>query len=338
MEATILIDAIYINDSGGKILLDYLLQELEKIGKKCIYLLDKRVEDKMAFLKNSTNEVHFLEASLYKRHMFYLKNRNRFSSVLCFGSLPPSIKLKAKVYTYMHSDLYIKVPKDSSRKFKILFFLKRKVLEFLEKNTDFWMLQTETVAKNFKNKFNISENKILQMPFYPIMRKNDNVIREKNTFLFVSNAVPHKNHIRLINAFCKFYDREKKGKLIITVDFSYQHLIELIDEKQKKGYPILNVGFIERENLADIYCSAEFLIYPSLAESFGLTILEAIECGCKVIGADLPYLYAVCEPSLTFNPFDENSIVKVLSLSLEGSVKDTQTKAYNKVDVLLDML
>ena len=51
MEATILIDAIYINDSGGKILLDYLLQELEKIGKKCIYLLDKRVEDKMAFLK-----------------------------------------------------------------------------------------------------------------------------------------------------------------------------------------------------------------------------------------------------------------------------------------------
>ena len=334
----LLIDAIYINDSGGKILLDYLLQELEKTDKKCIYLLDSRVEDKVFFLKNSTNEVHFLEASLYKRHMFYLKNRNRFSSVLCFGSLPPSIKLKAKVYTYMHSDLYIKVPKDSSRKFKFLFFLKRKVLQFLEKNTDFWMLQTETVAKNFKNKFNISENKILQMPFYPIMRKNDNVIREKNTFLFVSNAVPHKNHIRLINAFCKFYDREKKGKLIITVDFSYQHLIELIDEKQKKGYPILNVGFIERENLADIYSSAEFLIYPSLAESFGLGLAEAIDGGCKVIAADLPYTYQVCNPSLTFNPYSIDSIESAIIKSVTQELPESNKIITNDINQLILLL
>jgi len=334
----LLIDAIYINDSGGKILLDYLLQELEKTHKKCIYLLDKRVEGKMNFLKNSSNEIYYLEASLFKRHLFYLKNKSKFSSVLCFGDLPPSVKLKVKVYTYLHSDLYIKVPKESSAKFKFLFFLKRSVLNFFAKNSDFWMLQTDTITINFKNKFNISEHKILRVPFYPPMERNLNAEREKETFVFVSNAVPHKNHLRLINAFCKFYDQEKKGKLIITVDYSYQHLIDLIKAKQNQGYPIVNLGFIDRSELVNVYSSAEFLVYPSLAESFGLAILEAIDCGCKVIGAELPYLYAVCEPSLTFNPFDEDSIAKTLSLSLKEDLKFSQTKASNQIEALIKLL
>lgn len=338
MEGTILIDAIYINDSGGKILLDYLLQELEKTNKKCIYLLDKRVEGKVSFLKNSKNEIYFLEASLFKRHLFYLKNKDRIGSVLCFGDLPPSTKIKGNVYTYLHSDLYIKVPKDSSAKFKFLFFLKRSILKLFSKNSNFWVLQTETIAKNFSKKFNIAENKILQLPFYPPMQQKRNLIRENDTFAFVSNAVPHKNHLRLIHAFCRFYDSEKRGKLVITVDSMYQHLIELIEEKQNNGYPIVNLGFIEREKLIDVYCSSGFLVYPSLAESFGLAIIEAMNCGCKVIGADLPYLYAVCEPSLTFDPFDEDSITKILSLSLKENLKDSYAKVDNKIDALIDIL
>ncbi|WP_191736057.1 glycosyltransferase [Chryseobacterium caseinilyticum] len=334
----LLIDAIYINDSGGKILLDYLLQELEKSGRKCIYLLDKRVESKVPFLENTANEVYFLEGSLYKRHLFYLKHKRRIGSVLCFGDLPPSVKLKVKVYTYFHSELYIRVPQDSTLKYKSIFFLKRSVLRFLLKNSDFWMLQTETISENFRNKFKISEKKTLLLPFYPPLTKPGEIKRERDSFVFVSNAVPHKNHIRLINAFCKFYDQEKRGKLTITVDSFYQHLIHLIEEKQKQGYPIVNIGFIEREKLAEVYRSAEYLVYPSLAESFGLAILEAMDCGCKVIGADLPYLYAVCEPSLIFDPFDENSISKTLSLSLKGNLQPSLSKANNEIEALLKTL
>jgi len=338
MDNMLLIDAIYINDSGGKILLDYLLQELEKSGRKCIYLLDKRVEGQVDFLTDTANEVFFLEGSLYKRHLFYLKHKDRLSSVLCFGDLPPSIKLEAKVYTYLQSDLYIKVPKDSTFKFKFTFFLKQSVLRFLLKNSDFWMLQTETISRNFRSKFKISEDKLLLMPFYPPFRKDREFLREKDSFVFVSNAVPHKNHLRLINAFCKFYDQENKGKLTVTVDSFYQHLTDLIKEKQKQGYPIVNLGFIEREKLVEVYSSSEYLVYPSLAESFGLAILEAIDCGCKVIGADLPYLYAVCEPSLTFDPIDEDSITKTLSLSLKNTLQPSLSRAKNEIETLLKTL
>ncbi|KQT17892.1 hypothetical protein ASG31_03910 [Chryseobacterium sp. Leaf404] len=338
MENKLLIDAIYINDSGGKILLDYLLLELEKSGRKCIYLLDKRVEGNVDFLQNTANEVYFLEGSLYKRHLFYLKHKDRFASVLCFGDLPPSVKLKAKVFTYLQSDLYIKVPKDSSLKFRFLFFLKQTVLRFLCKNSDFWMLQTETISRNFRNKFNVAEDKLMLMPFYPPFRKERIMVREKDSFVFVSNAVPHKNHLRLINAFCKFFDNEKRGKLTVTVDPVYQNLISLIQEKQNLGYPIVNLGFVEREKLAEVYSASEFLVYPSLAESFGLAILEAIDCGCKVIGADLPYLYAVCKPSLTFNPLDEDSIAKTLSLSLKTTLQPSLSKTENEIEKLLKTL
>jgi hypothetical protein len=42
----ILIDALYINNSGGKVLLDYLIEELEKTDKEVFYLLDERIQKK----------------------------------------------------------------------------------------------------------------------------------------------------------------------------------------------------------------------------------------------------------------------------------------------------
>lgn len=338
MEAELLIDAIYINNSGGKILLDYLIQELEKSEKKVFYLLDKRVEKTVPYLSETKNNVIFLEASLINRHKFYTSNKNKFTSVLCFGDLPPSIKLNAKVFTYFHQQLYIKVPADTPIVHKIMFFLKRTVLRMLFKNSDFWILQTEVIKNNFKNKFKVNDNKLLLLPYYPPMIIPTEVEKVKSTYVYISNAPPHKNHIRLINAFCSFFDQHQEGNLILTVDDNFNDLLNFIKEKQVQNYPIINIGFVAREELGKIYQSAEYVVYPSLAESFGLGIIEAIDCGCKIIGADLPYMYAVCEPSITFDPLDENSITKALSLSLEKNINPSLSKVENQMEELLSVM
>ena len=62
--------------------------------------------------------------------------------------------------------------------------------------------------------------KIEIIPFYKSFKKNEdigNIEKIPNSFLYVSNAYPNKNHLRLIDAFCNFYDKYKKGKLIVTV-------------------------------------------------------------------------------------------------------------------------
>ena len=96
----ILVDALYINSGGGKVLLDYLIQELEKTDKKIYYLLDNRIKDNIQQIKD-TNKVLYLPASFNKRHLFYKENKNLFSTVLCFGNLPPNIKIKNATVLYV---------------------------------------------------------------------------------------------------------------------------------------------------------------------------------------------------------------------------------------------
>ena len=165
------------------------------------------------------------------------------------------------------------------------------------------------------------------------------IIREKNTYLYVSNATPHKNHQRLIDVFCQFYNKYQFGKLILTVNKDYPEVLELIESKIKKGYPIENIGFVDRLTLQKKYLSSEFLIFPSLTESFGLGLIEAIECGCKVIGADLPYTYEVCEPSFVFNPYDENSIFHAFEKTLSSqTIKPSLPRIENNINQIISLL
>ena len=41
----ILIDAVYINESGGKVLFDYLIEQMERQNLSIFYLIDKRIEN-----------------------------------------------------------------------------------------------------------------------------------------------------------------------------------------------------------------------------------------------------------------------------------------------------
>lgn len=219
----ILIDALYINDGGGKVLLDYLIQELESTDKNIFYLLDERIVDKIPMIKE-TNIVYIIKADFYLRKKFYLQHRNQFSTVLCFGNLPPNIKLKSKVYTYFHQLLYLKVPADMKVFQKLMYLLKTRILRSVRNNTDHWVVQTDLVKEGLHTKYKIDKCKILILPFYQPLPEIDGVIRKKNRYIYVSNANQHKNHVKLLEAFCIFYDRNKVGELILTVDLSLIHI------------------------------------------------------------------------------------------------------------------
>lgn len=335
----ILIDALYINNGGGKVLLDYLIQELNKLDIEIFYLFDKRIENTY-YPVNPKSQKCFLESSFIKRKQFYLENKDKFSKILCFGNLPPNIKIKnATVYTYFHQPLFLELPKNMPLKDRIKFWIKTKILNSIKKNTDFWLVQSELIQSGFKNKYKIDGEKVLLMPFYPPFKNsNETVERKENKYIYVSNASIHKNHVKLIDAFCLFYDKYKKGSLTVTVSDEFNDVLNYVKDKQNLGYPIKNLGFIKRDDLKKIYESHEYLIFPSFAESFGLGLVEAIENGCKIIGADLPYTYAVCKPSLVFNPLEVDSITEALSLSLQKNTINSESKVKNEINTLISLL
>lgn len=49
---------------------------------------------------------------------------------------------------------------------------------------------------------------------------------------------------------------------------------------------ILFTGFVSDEELRWFYNAADLFVYPSLGEGFGMTVLEAMACGCPVISSD----------------------------------------------------
>ena len=61
----------------------------------------------------------------------------------------------------------------------------------------------------------------------------------------------------------------------------------------------------------------DYLVYPSLVESFGLPLIEAQINHVNIIASDLPYVYDVCKPYLVFDPRSVNDILSKLKLSLK---------------------
>lgn len=332
----ILIDAIYINGGGGQILLEYLFDKLEETSLEIVYLIDKRIE-KDFINKKTKNSIIFIDPNFLKRKNFYIKNINTFFSVLCFANLPPNIKINANVFTYFHQSLYLELPKEIKLKQKTIFWIKTKLLNQLKPNTNNWLVQSESVKNKLSKIYNIPIEKIKSLPFYPEIACQDKPKKNKNQFLYVSNGSAYKNHKNLIEAFCKFYDDHKVGELILTVSDNHHEVFELIKIKSK-DYPIKNLGFRPREELINIYLESEFVIYPSFAESFGLGIIEGLECNCKILGADLTYLHQICKPSLIFNPDSVKEIYNAFFKATYTELPDSVSIIKNNIDNIIELL
>jgi glycosyltransferase involved in cell wall biosynthesis len=334
----LLIDSVYINDGGGAILLKYLIDTLEKSNLKVFYLLDNRSSTDFSYLHNS--KVQFLSNSNIERIKFYKENGSKFSKVLCFGNVPPPVSLKVPVYVYLHQKLFLEIPSEFSFKKKLIYTIKQIVLYFYKDNTNMWLVQSELMKAGLEKKYLKNKNDSVKvLPFYPPLHfDNHTVERVENSFLYVSNSAPHKNHENLINAFCDAFDQIKVGSLVVTVPQSDVSLCALINSMVIQGYPINNVGFVDRESLIRLYLSHEYLIFPSLAESFGLGLAEAIDGGCKVIAADLPYTYQVCSPSLTFDPYTKESMKSAIITAVTENLPSSKKIISNDIKQLILLL
>ncbi len=333
----ILVDALYINNSGGKVLLDYIIEEFNRSEMDIFYLFDSRIIGKHPGLKN--NNFQYLDASLLARHRFYKKNGSRYSKVLCFGNLPPSIKLSAMVYTYFHQPLFIDIRKEIPflQKFKLR--IKTFILSSLTHNTNYWLVQSEFMKNSLMEKFRINPdlNTVKIVPFYSTLLLGGKQIERKKQLIYISNGETHKNHLRLLEAFTEFHEIYQGYELHLTVEKKFQSLYNIISGLREKGYPIVNHEYLDREQLGRLYRESEFLIYPSLAESFGLGILEALESGCKVIGADLPYMHAVCIPSLLFNPESVPDMIVSLKKVITGDIQPSKQLVFNEIEKLVNI-
>lgn len=120
-------------------------------------------------------------------------------------------------------------------------------------------------------------------------------------FLYVGNFYPHKNVDRLLLTFQKL----KTPLQLVLVGpknyFSEQTIATIkklgLDEKIKV---YLNAP---TDNLVFFYRHASAFIFPSLAEGFGLPLIEAAHFGLPIVASDIPVFHELLQDGyLSFNP------------------------------------
>lgn len=331
----LLIDALYINNSGGMELLKYLVNSLEAIDCEVFYLFDDRCCSLFDVIDDRS--CLFLKASIRNRYFFYRKNANSFDKVLCFGNIPPPIKMNACVYTYFHNINLLNIPNRLPFITRVLCFMKQRYIASKKQNTDYWIAQTSNTKNEIGKVLHIPIDQILLYPFYQIEKGCGNDI-ERNDYVYIANYTPSKQHLFLVKAWRKLYQLGYNLTLHLTLSNYPASLENEIVQAMKERVKIVNHGNIDKDKVLSLYRKSKAIVYPSVNESLGLGIIEALSYGCDVIGPDLPYIHSVCVPSATFSLDSVDSLVESIITYEKKQSEHSKLLIYDTINELVKRL
>lgn len=138
----------------------------------------------------------------------------------------------------------------------------------------------------------------------------------KEYIFYPANTWPHKNHLRLLEAFSRYIQHEKSDlHLVLTgsADNAHKDVMDAV-KKLKLGNHIKYLGYVSKQDLVCVYGGAKFLIFPSLFEGFGIPPLEAMFVDCPVMCSEIASLPEVGgDAVLYFDPLNTEEIAEKIS-------------------------
>jgi hypothetical protein len=328
----VVLDFFRINTGGGLILMKVLLKELSSTSNLQI-LIDSRLTNFDTLKKFKTIKI----SSELDRNLFFLLNRNKITKLFSFGNLPPFIKIKGTVYVYFHQKLYLeaKIVKNKINFYNFYF----KIIKIFEKNVNNWIFQTELMDIAFKHKIYPVKIQSKILPFFDnyvkIIKKGK---KDKNTFFYPTNTAQHKNNELLIKAFLNFYLLYKVGALYITISKSESININLRKTIDENNIPIYFLGKISNREVYNYYLTSEFVIHPSMYESFGLVLVEAFYFDCKIIAPNLPYVEQVITASLLYDLNTVESITNAIFIATNSELPESSLSIENKLATIVNLI
>lgn len=127
--------------------------------------------------------------------------------------------------------------------------------------------------------FNTSRNKTIE----------ENVIAKyklpKEYILFLGNASFRKNPVRVIEAYLIFLQQDKNPCPIVTPGLDRKFITDILKSHNQLKFEnfFITPGYIDRADLPALYSLSKLFLFPSLAEGFGMPVIEAMASGTPVI-------------------------------------------------------
>jgi glycosyltransferase involved in cell wall biosynthesis len=173
------------------------------------------------------------------------------------------------------------------------------------------------------NKLKLSEDKVKVIynavnPKFNADYSNEKLLAFRNShrlpeefILFLGNTAPKKNTLNVIKAYTEYRSVMTEGLPLVILDYDRKLVEDTLKELGKEQFieNFIFPGYIPSDEMPLLYNCSTLFLYPSLRESFGLPILEAMACGVPVITSNTSSMPEVASNAALFvNPFDHNEI------------------------------
>lgn len=152
----------------------------------------------------------------------------------------------------------------------------------------------------------------MEHPDREVVRK---YIPEEGFLFFLGNTDPKKNAARTLKAYSLYLEQSAVKRPLLIADLKEEYIDDLL---RQEGIPAIKPylsfpGYIDNRDLATLYNAAFAFLYPSLRESFGIPMLEAMACGTPVITSNTSAMPEVAGPgAILVNPQEPREIADAL--------------------------
>lgn len=139
---------------------------------------------------------------------------------------------------------------------------------------------------------------------------------------YPANFWHHKNHKMLLTAFNMFLRKhpELNIELVLTgsrIDENTTIIIDDAIKQMKLSNKVHLLGYLSDDELAAVWMGANFLVFPSLYEGFGIPLLEAMFFEKPIICSNVTSLPEIGgEAAIYFDPRRPDEIVKAMETIL----------------------
>ena len=155
-------------------------------------------------------------------------------------------------------------------------------------------------------------------------------IDSDNYLFFLGNTDPKKNTPRVLKAYSEYLKRSEKKLPLLIADLKEDAIDRILEEekitdiKSSLRFP----GYIANTDLAALYSGAFAFLYPSLRESFGIPMLEAMACGTPIITGNTSAMPEIAgEGALLVDPYHPKEITeKILQLENDNQFYQQQVE------------
>lgn len=145
---------------------------------------------------------------------------------------------------------------------------------------------------------------------------------------FLGNTDPKKNAERVLQAYALYLKESVVKRPLLIADLKEGYIDDLLQRsgithiKSHLWFP----GYIANTDLVTIYNACFAFLYPSLRESFGIPLLEAMACGTPVITSNLSALPEIAgKDAILVDPYRPEEIAaKLLLLETDRQFYRTQ--------------